>query len=232
MDFSAAFQRIQNSVVNVLALDGQSNAVSSGSGTIVIDFHHIVTCAHCVIPNMTMIARFSGQNQGAICSVVFIDQDSDIAILRAFNPLGAPVQVTCSSGVQIGHEGFVVGFPNNIQQITALSANIAGFENDAGVDYLRLDSSVNHGNSGGPLFNAHGHLIGVVNAKHGSLSNFLRSVKQARPGASINVGGIDPVKAIQQLIHEMEANLNLGIGYAIPTLHIGNLYPLFRAAIS
>ena len=96
---------------------------------------------------------------------------------------------------------------------------------------MRIDASVNHGNGGGPLFDLSGSQIGVVNAKHGSLSAFLDQIKQAQPMAMISIGGIDPVKAIQALIIEMEKNLNLGIGYAVPTDSIRNLHPTLQKCI-
>ena len=44
---------------------------------------------------------------------------------------------------------------------------------------------------------------------------FLNNIQAAKPGASIAIGGIDPVKVMQQMIKEMKENLNLGIGYAV-----------------
>ena len=231
MDFSQAFQNIQSSVVNVLALNVQNNPISSGSGVIIGDGSLVLTCAHCIIPNTTTIARFSGANTGQIATVVFQDQQSDIALLHFQQPIGSSATIRSSSSVLVGHEAFVVGFPNHIDKITALSANIAGFEPDNGFDLIRLDASVNHGNSGGPLFNAHGELIGIVNAKHGSLSNFLQQIKNTQTTAMLSVGGINPIKAIQQLISEMQLNLNLGIGYAIPTDYIGTLNGQVRSLI-
>lgn len=223
MDFSTAFQNIQGSVVNVLALDAQNNAVSSGSGTIIGAGNLVLTCAHCILQNTTTVAKFSGQNHGQVGNVVFLDQQVDVAIIQFQNTLGPSATLRTSSSVLVGNEVFAVGFPNNISQITALSGNVAGFEPNQNFNYIRIDASVNHGNSGGPLFNSAGEVIGVVNAKHGSLSNFLQKIQNAQPGASMSIGGINPVQAIQQLIGEMQKNLNLGIGYAIPIDHIGTL---------
>lgn len=231
MDFSAAFERIKASVVNVLALNGQNAVVSSGSGVIIGTGTLVLTCAHCIVQNMRMVARFSGQNNGQIGTVLFQNQQADIALIEFQRQLGPSALVRTSSSLMIGHEAFAVGFPNNIDKITALSANVAGFEPDNGFNLIRIDASVNHGNSGGPLFNSAGEVVGIVNAKHGSLSNFLQQVHQARPGAMISIGGIDPVQAIQQLISEMQKNLNLGIGYAIPTDHIGTLDARVRDVI-
>lgn len=220
MDFSQEFKNIQESVVNVLALNTQNVLLSSGSGVIISNGDLVLTCNHCIISDAKTVIRFSGSENFIIGNVVFQDPHSDIALLQFQESIGKPVNFVRSSTVSIGHEAFVVGFPNGIDKITALAANIAGFELYNGFNLIRIDASVNHGNSGGPLLNASGQLIGIVNAKHGSLSNFLQHVKNAQPQAMMTLGGINPVQVIQKLIVEMQSNLNLGIGYAIPTDHI------------
>lgn len=94
--------------------------------------------------------------------------------------------------------------------------NIAAFENNL----IKINTSVNNGNSGGPLLNLNGEIVGVVNAKLGRLSDYLQSIEQQRPQACIQIAGVDPMQVIQQMIREMQQNLNLGIGYAIPTSRI------------
>jgi len=90
---------------------------------------------------------------------------------------------------------------------------------------------VNHGNSGGPLFNLSGEQIGVVNAKHGSLSTFLHQIMIANPSGQLFISGINPITVIQQLISEMQKNLNLGIGYAIPTATLRSMHTIFGRLI-
>jgi S1-C subfamily serine protease len=223
LDFSAAFERIKDSVVNILAINAQKQTVSSGTGVIIGTGNLVLTCAHCIMPNMTTVARFSGENNGFVGSIALNDDRADIALIEFQQQIGSPAPIRTSSSLMIGHEAFAVGFPNNIDKITALSANIAGFEPYSGFESIRIDASINHGNSGGPLFNAAGEVTGIVNAKHGSLSNFLQQISQAQPTAMVSIAGIDPIKTIQQLISEMQRNLNLGIGYAIPTDHIATL---------
>ncbi len=231
MDFSTIFQNIQGSVVEVIALHFQDNIVPIGSGTVIGSGNLVLTCAHCIIPDTTPAVRFSGQSSFETGDVIFKDQQVDVALIKFPKNLGSPIPLRTSSSLLVGHEVFVVGFPNNISRITALSGNVAGFEPAQHFSYIRIDASVNHGNSGGPLFNSSGELVGVVNAKHGSLSAFLKQVQNAQPGAVISVGGIDPIQVIQQLIGEMRKNLNLGIGYAIPTDHIGSINMLVKNEI-
>jgi S1-C subfamily serine protease len=227
MPLTQLFTSVKDGVVQVLALSG-STVVSSGSGSVIGDDRTVLTCAHCVVAGMTMaVADPAASGRAILGSIAFIDATTDIAVLEFPRSVGSPVSFGNSAGCAIGNGAFVVGFPMGVQELTLLSAHIAGF---AGA-YLRLDSSVNHGNSGGPLFDLNGHQIGVINAKHGSLSDFLERIKTAQPGVTMSVGGIDPVKAIQVLIQEMERNLNLGMGYAIPTSVIKPLHPKLNACI-
>jgi serine protease Do len=158
---------------------------------------------------------------------IFQDQPNDIALIEFPNPVGTPVPLANSNTCAIGNGAFVVGYPMGVTEQVLFSAHIASIT----PFHLRIDASVNHGNSGGPLFNAAGEQIGVVNAKHGSLSDFLNQIKNAQPGAAIVVDGIDPVNVIQVLIQEMQRNLNLGIGYAIPTARIKPLHAVLGAHI-
>lgn len=226
MDFSTEYSAVSDSVIRVLAIAGlgtvTQQVLSSGSGVLIGDGTRALTCSHCIKPNSTSVGALSGQNNGQIATVIFNDPNLDIAIIEFQNPINPGVTIGDSDNVNIGQEAFVVGFPSHTTEITALSANIAGFENHNGNRLIKIDSSVNHGNSGGPLFNANGELIGIVNAKFGNLSNFLNQVQQANPQASMSIGGINPVQVIQQLIGEMKKNLNLGMGSAIPIRIIGN----------
>ncbi|KGR74653.1 S1 family peptidase [Ureibacillus sinduriensis] len=218
MDFSSQFDEIKGSVVNICVLNStlDKKIISSGSGVIIGDGTKIITCSHCIKPNLVNIARFSGEDTAQRCKIIFNDPHKDIAILKVDKPLGKGVRIGDSKTVKIGQEAFVVGFPLNIKKITALSANIAGFEPLDGFELIRIDSSINHGNSGGPLFNEEGELVGIVNAKHGGLSYILTEVQQAKPKEMEVIGGTNLVKFIQVLMKQMQRNLNLGIGYAIP----------------
>lgn len=225
MDFSTEYNQVHNSVIRVLSITGQGvnqQFLGPGSGVLIDDGTKAITCNHCIMPNTTTVGVLSGQNQGQVGTVIFSDANLDIAIIEFQQSLGNGVTLGNSNNIQTGEEAFVVGFPSHTPNITALSANIAGFEPNNGNQLIKIDSSVNHGNSGGPLFNAKGELIGIVNAKIGNLSQFLNQVQQANPQATMVIGGINPVQVIQQLIGEMKKNLNLGLGYAIPLHSIGN----------
>lgn len=226
MDFSEAFSCIEDSIVRIEISVPGGTAV--GSGTIFRGGEHCLTCAH-VLPigakAATLVTSDAKRHQ-----VALLDRDDtlDLAILdsTSLSAKGVPI---ATERLRIGQECFLVGFPMSVRSVTASAAHISGF--DGGDDQYRLDASINHGNSGGPLFNPRGELVGTVNAKHGSLSQFLQAVRDFQPGASMSVGGLDPVQAIKSLIKEMELNLNLGIGYAIPVDIATNRFVPLRKAL-
>lgn len=142
--------------------------------------------------------------------------------------IGNASPIKTSTSLEIGNEVFTVGFPYSFAgEKTLTTGHVAAFENGL----IKIDTSVNNGNSGGALFNTNGEIVGIVNAKLGSLSAFLKNVEQAKPQASMSIGGIDPVQTIQQMIREMRRNLNLGIGYAVPSDTIASISPLVKTLI-
>lgn len=220
MPLTNLYRQVKDGVVQVLALNGK-NPISFGSGSIIDSGRTVLTCAHCIVPGAQMAAADpKTPGQALYGNVVFSDPAMDVALLEFPKSVGAPVRLANSNSCAVGNGAFVVGFPMGVMEQTLFSAHIASIAGN----HLRIDASVNHGNSGGPLFNLNGEQIGVINAKHGSLSQFLTQIKNAQPMAMMSIGGIDPVKAIQVLIEEMQRNLNLGIGYAIPTAYIKNLH--------
>ncbi len=227
MPLTRSYQLVKDGVVQVLALNGQ-NPISSGSGSVIGNGNVVLTCAHCVIPGAQMaIADPNRPGQAMLGNTIFQDQAADIALIEFPRAVGRSVTLANSVGCAIGNGAFVAGYPMGVTEQVLFSAHIASIT----PSHLRIDASVNHGNSGGPLFNMAGEQIGVVNAKHGSLSTFLNQIQNARPGAAIVVGGINPVQVIQALIAEMQKNLNLGIGYAVPTARIKPLHATLGALI-
>lgn len=226
MPLTNAYEAVKDSVVRVIALNG-TNILGSGTGSLV-EPRLVLTCKHCVVSDLQMaVVDPQNPNNAIFGNVIHSDPSLDIALIEFQQDLGTPVTFSASSTCKVGNGAFVVGFPMHIQEQTLLSAHIASLTESG----IRIDASVNHGNSGGPLFNLEGQQIGVVNAKHGGLADFLRQMRTMAPGAVMNVGGFDAVGSIRTLISEMERNLNLGIGYAIPTDTIRLLHPRLQARI-
>lgn len=231
MPLTKVYESVKLGVVRVLALHPQSrDIISSGSGSVIGNGTLVLTCAHCVVPGTHMaIAHPTQPKRALLGDVVFYDATYDIALLNFHEVVGSPVKLVSNANCAIGNGAFVVGYPMQVEEQVLLSAHIASISPNS----IRIDAPVNHGNSGGPLFNLAGEQIGVINAKHGSLSRFLEDFERAGAdaGNAIRVAGVQPIQAIQQLIAEMKTNLNLGIGYAVPTASLPNLHKLFHDLI-
>lgn len=218
----------------------QRTSIVAGSGVVVAS-RTVATCAHVLeepsgLPPGARLGwavvedgRWSdGHQLMRYAKIEWIDRDRDIALLT-IPDLAAPAALVATSDVQIGDDVFFIGHPgvqpnkNRAPPPAVGSGIVAAVDRaplrDGGpeVRLLRLDGSVNLGNSGGGLFSREtGALIGIVTAKAGRLSNELRVVRDTKPTAAISIGGLDPVAALRQTLFEMEANLQLGIGFAIP----------------
>jgi serine protease Do len=222
MDYSDQYDSVKNSVVQVIEFihnGAKNDLMSFGTGVIIGNGQYVLTCNHCVQNvdgNIYIGVRNENDVDHTVGSIVYSNKVLDIAIIDLKTKFNEPICASDSDNVKVGNETFVVGYHMASPTVSVLSANIAGFYIRNGTNYIKIDSSVNHGNSGGPLFNKRGELIGIVNTKLGTLSNFLDDVEKIKPDGYVNMFGIDPIKTIQQLIREMKTNLNLGIGMAIP----------------
>lgn len=159
----------------------------------------------------------------------------DYAILKIENPsfLAAPsLQLEDHDEVSIGSNVALFGYQFDQPQLSMHQGNISSQYYKAGVHYIQLDSSVNHGNSGGPLIDTNtGRVIGLVTRKATGLTvqfdELLQSLKkninmlQAMQSGGVFISGLDPVAAtlaiqtqMEHLAREISRSANVGIGYA------------------
>lgn len=148
---------------------------SGGSGFVLNDLSYIVTNAH-VIADAKKLSVIDFQNNEYSAYLVAKDDKTDIAILRShgFNP---PALRQARDNVAIGEGIFAIGSPFSLGH--SVSYGIVGALNRFLANYpylhfIQIDAAVNPGNSGGPLFNQEGELIGMIStyfSKQGSYTN-------------------------------------------------------------
>ncbi len=138
-----------------------------GSGFVIDPKGLIVTNTHVIDGSYEVTATFSDGNQ-LPARVVAADRVTDVALLKvdADKPLSA-VSWGDSSKVQVGDPVLAIGNPLGVGMsvsggiVSALNRNIMATPAD---DYIQIDAAINHGNSGGPLFNIQGGVVGVNTA--------------------------------------------------------------------
>lgn len=207
------------------AIAGAGVVVTSGSGKPLI-----LTCAHVLKPptgatlkQVDVILDSEWPTSSATVSAKtwatktrWTDDARDLAVLEIVNAdFPAKGVVIAKAPLRPGDDAFWLGHPFAGPPSAGAGLIALVATEDAGTRY-RLDGSVNHGNSGGGLFSrVDGSLIGIVNAKQGSLSEQLRVFRDTQPSMSMQIGGVDPVAVLRRTLTEMEENLQLGVGYAI-----------------
>ena len=105
------------------------------------------------------------------CSIVAIDKINDLAILKIQNFNTNPIKYTISSITsETGSSIFALGFPyalsllgNEIKLTDGLISSTSGYQND--LTTYQISVPVQPGNSGGPLFDENGNVIGIVSSK-------------------------------------------------------------------
>lgn len=142
--------------------------LASGSGVIISSDGYIVTNNH-VIDGADQIVVTLNNNKTYKAKVVGTDPNTDLAVLK-IDAQGLPYIVFGNSdNVQVGQWVLACGYPLNLQ--TTVTAGIISAKsrelgiNDEGTNpiesYLQTDAAVNPGNSGGPLVNTEGKLVGI-----------------------------------------------------------------------
>ena len=146
----------------------QQVPLGEGSGFVIDKAGHIVTNYHVVQNAQEVEVTFSG-GDSVTATVVGVDPSTDIAVLEVELPAQAltPLPLGDSDEVQVGDEVVAIGNPFGLDRtvtkgiVSALQRQITapnGFTID---EAIQTDAAINHGNSGGPLINTEGEVIGV-----------------------------------------------------------------------
>lgn len=140
--------------------------VQLGSGVIVSQEGHILTNHH-VVANMDKIQVQLTDGRVVPAQLIGTDEQTDIAVLKISADKIEPLRLGDSDDVRVGQMVFAVGNPFGLQETVTqgiISAKGRRAMADSGVEFLQTDAAVNQGNSGGPLINLKGEIIGINSA--------------------------------------------------------------------
>ncbi len=186
--------------------------LGGGSGFIVSKEGYIFTNAH-VVEGADIVKVGLGDNKTYIARVVGVDKKADVAVVRIDAPASElnPVDFGDSRKLQIGEWVMAIGNPFALQNtVTAGIVSAKGrrdqfAEGDSYQDFIQTDAAVNPGNSGGPLVNLRGEVVGINSSIYTRTGGYM-GVSFAIP---INMA----VKVAEDLIYEGKVTRGyLGIG--------------------
>lgn len=183
-----AWNAAAQSVMKISGTAFQCGQNQTGTG-FVVSPGRVVTNAH-VVAGVTM-PMVQTQTQGALpARVVYFDAVKDLALLAVDSLDAAPLSTapTVARNTATAFAGYPLGGPLQVRPATVLSSgpmmvpDITGGAESA-VDVYQLAGNVQSGNSGGPLLDTEGRVVGVVFAKATSTNNvgFALTMKEASP---------------------------------------------------
>ncbi len=199
------YKRVSPSVVHI-AVEGSSILDSgTGSGFVYDEQGHIVTNNHVVASGRNIIVTFSDDTR-ATADVVATDPDTDLAVIKVDvpKPLLVPVELGDSDHLEVGEQAIAIGNPFGFERtmtvgvISSLGRVVPQETNSryrfSLANLIQTDAAVNPGNSGGPLIDSQGRVIGV--------NSFIFS----ETGVSSGVGFAIPVNTVKRIVPDLIAD--------------------------
>ena len=192
---------------------GQTAAVSSsGTGFVLTDDGYIVTNRHVVADaNTVKVAMYDGTEYDA--EIIGTDEMNDVALLKIDATGLQTVTVGDTDDIVVGEEVIAIGNPLGELTFTMTQGYISALDRSINTDgtpinMMQTDAAINSGNSGGPLFDMNGNVVGVTTAKYsGSTST----------GTTIEgIGFAIPINDVLHIVYELKEN-----GYVTDRAYFG-----------
>lgn len=184
------------SVVSVSAKD----AGSAGSGFIISEEGYIVSNYH-VVEGASQVSIYTHDEKVHPAKVVGYDKANDVAVLKVEATDLQAAKVGSSDDLIVGDQVVAIGHPLGNETATLTVGYVSAKDQSVSTDgtlinMLQTDAAINSGNSGGPLFNMNGEVIGITTAKYSGTTSSGASIESI--GFAIPID--DVVKKMQDLI--------------------------------
>jgi len=182
------------------------------------DAGHFVTNAHVILGEQDINVTLFTRGDTALdrtridkVRIVAVNPWLDLALLKAELParlVARPIPLAAGDTAQQGQNVFAIGNPLGLERTVSEGIISQTRRNFEGMVYLQTTAPVNPGNSGGPLLNLRGEVVGVINMKAGFLTE----------GLSFAI----PVETLRFFLHNRDTfaynkdNPNSGFHYLAP----------------
>ena len=155
-----------------------SSSAVSGTGFIVSADGYILTNYHVIelaAQNTKDVNVILHDGTRYTAAIVGYEKYNDLAVLKIDAEGLSPVTFGDSSSISVGDTVYAVGnplgeldFSMSTGHVSALDRLITSDESGVAINMFQIDAAVNSGNSGGPVYNAAGEVVGIVTAKYAS----------------------------------------------------------------
>ena len=155
-----------------------SSSAVSGSGFIITDDGYILTNYHVIetaYQSKYAVTVITHDGTRYDATIVGVESSNDIAVLKIDATGLTPATLGNSDNLAVGDDVCAVGnplgeleFTSTFGHVSALDRLITTEEGGSAINMFQIDAAVNSGNSGGPVYNTRGEVIGIVTAKYSS----------------------------------------------------------------
>jgi S1-C subfamily serine protease len=197
---NSVYRQARDSVVEITVtgaaeptpFGGEEQQRGQGSGFVYDDQGHVITNQH-VVDDAQSLTVTMGDGSRYTATVVGSDPSTDLAVIKIDAPASKlkPLELGDSNALRVGDTVVAIGSPFGLEGtvtagiISALGREMEATNGFAIDDTIQTDAAINHGNSGGPLLNSRGEVIGV-NAQIRSESGGNDGVGFAIPSSTVS----------------------------------------------
>lgn len=189
-------EEVNPSVVSIV-VDVSDDEQALGAGIIISAAGYVVTNAH-VMENAKKITLQLPNGETFAANLVGVDEKTDIALLKVKNPINLEAGHFGDSGaIRVGNQVFAIGNPfglGNSVSLGIISAKERDIDKGPYDNFLQTDAAINQGNSGGPLFNMDGKIIGMSTAIF------------SEDGKNVGVGFATPSNVVKWVVSQLKQN--------------------------
>ena len=206
LDVAGIVAKAEPGVVSIqVAFGGRGfGGAGAGTGVILTADGEILTNAHVVEGASSVRVRLAGESQARTAEVVGADSRADLALLRIPGASGLPtVELGTSADVAVGDDVVAIGNALALRGGPTVTRGIVSaldrsLDTDGGTisGLIQTDASISSGNSGGPLVNAAGQVIGINTAVASS----------GRNGAAENIGFAIAIDQAMPVVERLRGN--------------------------
>ena len=200
-------EQVSPSVVNITVSyrPGSPQATGYGSGFIISANKEVVTNFH-LVDNVDKIEIELNDGKIYPAIIIGVDEETDLALLQLQSDFTLPyLSLSTNKKNRVGEWVFAIGNPYGMGQSVSLGVisaiGRARKNGGAYIDYIQTDASINKGNSGGPLINLRGEVIGVNSAIY------------SPTGANIGIAFVIPLRVVIDVIGGIRNDGRMKRGY-------------------
>ena len=211
---------VTTAVSNGLQLKPLEVPLGTGSGFLWDSDGHVVTNYHVVSAGQrknaarqqlpkTVKVKLSGMTQAVDADVVGVEPEKDLAVLKvrlsrsSLRKLPRPIEIGTSNDLQVGQTVLAIGNPFGLDDtltkgiVSAVGRDVDGIGGRPIHNCIQTDAAINQGNSGGPLLDSTGRLIGVNTAI------FSPSAASGGVAGNVGIGFAIPVDTVRRVVNQI-----------------------------